>query len=192
MALGNVTPQSDYDILVGVRTGKMFTARYAALALFTFLGMRRMNDVEDSNPDKLCFNHFVTPATYAKPPHNEYRRALYRNLVPLFGAPEAIARFSAANRWCVSGPLGHTAEYAHETWRHVERGPSGVRRFLESLFGGRLGEWVEKLGRAIATRRLRRYVKRHGVLSPAGGTGKGRVVISDAELEFHFNLRYEG
>jgi hypothetical protein len=178
MALGNVTPSSDFDLVVGVRAGRMFTARYAALALFALLGARRRDDASDSGEDKLCFNHFLTPSAYAKPPHNVYRRELYRNLIPLWGDRKAVRSFVRANRWC-------GAEQEPEgTERHLETPPSAVRHAVERFLGGAVGDCIERrICAPVARQRLARYV--------AKNQNRGRVVVSDAELEFHFSLPYE-
>lgn len=179
LALGNVSPSSDFDLVIGVRAGRMFTARYAALALFALLGVRRHNDASDSGRDKLCFNHFVTPSAYAKPPHNMYRHELYRNLVPLWGKEEAILALVRANRWAgaVQEPGGSS--------RYLGGEGSAVRRVGERLLGSTFGDLLERRVCApIARRRLTRYAARN--------RHHGRVVISDAELEFHFALPYEG
>lgn len=179
MALGNVDEKSDFDLLVGVKQGRMFTARYFALALFTLLGVRRMDDDPESSPDKLCFNHFVTSSVYAKPPFNTYRRELYRNLVPVFGNVERIREFFKANKWC--GRDG--GKVLDLRYKYRER--SGFGQFFEVLFGGRFGDWIENniLG-PMAKQRLSEYVDKM--------PKTGRVVISNAELEFHFRLPYEG
>jgi hypothetical protein len=176
MALGNVTEKSDFDLLVGVRSGRMFTARYLALALFTFLHMRRMNDNPENSPDKFCFNHFVTESTYAKPPYNEYRRELYRNLVPIAGNRERIRAFFKANEWCGRGDV------LDLRYRYPKK--NAFARFLELILGGKPCDLIEnRISAPIAKRRLKEYVSKQ-----AKG---GRVVVTDEELEFHFRLPYE-
>lgn len=178
MALGNVSSSSDFDLVIGVRAGRMFTARYATLALFAFLGARRHDDASDSGKDRLCFNHFVTPAAYSKPPHNTYRHELYRNLVPLWGTEEAIRTFIHANRWA------DAAQEPFGTWRYIGGEGSAARVVGERLLGGTFGDFLERrICAPIARRRLTRYAARN--------QHHGRVVISDAELEFHFALPYE-
>lgn len=178
MAIGNAGPSSDFDVLIGVRAGRMFTARYALNLIFGLAGERRLDDAEGSSPDKLCFNHFVTEASFAKPPWNAYRKELYRNLVPICGDPAAVRRFFLANAACGGG------EKNIADLRFRPGGPNAAGRFWEALLGGRFGGLVErKLLAPIAKRRLRAYV-----------TGKppgGRAVVSDEELEFHFDLRHE-
>lgn len=175
MAFGNATALSDFDLLVSVRPGKMFTARYAINFLFTLLGARRMSDLHDADANKLCFNHFVTESTYTKSPHNLYRQQLHKNIVPLVGSRRAISAFLKANQW--SG----TTESLAWDGRFFEKRTYPVKRFFELLFAPRF--WETRIFRPIALRRLERYVERK--------PHTGRVVLSDEELEFHFDTSEE-
>ncbi|MFA6407297.1 MAG: hypothetical protein WCV80_01155 [Candidatus Paceibacterota bacterium] len=178
LAFGNVNARSDFDVVVGVSSGRMFTARYFLLALFSLLHGRRMDDAHESSPDKLCFNHFVTPDTYEKLPHNTYRLQLYRNTIPLWGDENALQDFITQNVWA---DLPQNSVY--DTHRN-KLAPSNVKIILEKLLKGSLGEFVEqKIMRPIAMKRLEKYI--------ANKENNGRVVVSDKELEFHFNLNYE-
>lgn len=177
MALGNVAPLSDFDVLVGVRDGRMFISRYCLLALFSLFRMRRPDD-KKASPNRFCFNHFVTENAFAKPPYNTYRQELYRNLVPIWGKQETLKRFfKATASW--SGSVTNVPN----TERYVGGKPSLFRRTLEWTLSGIIGDQLEKFVAGIAKRRLERYVKNHPV--------NGRAVVSDAELEFHFSLPYE-
>ena len=178
MALGNVTASSDFDVLICVRGGRIFTARYAALFIFTLLGARRTKDRENDDPDKLCFNHFVTEKMFVKPPFNEYRYSLYRAMIPFWGNPEKIKNFFDANEWC-NPPDMHFGDLQYQG---NDRG--AVRKFLENALSRTLGEWFEqKILKPIAWRRLRKYIDAQHT--------QGRIALSDDELEFHFNLSGE-
>lgn len=175
MAFGNATAFSDFDLLVSVRQGKMFTARYCINFLFTLLGARRMSDLHDGDADKLCFNHFITESTYTKAPHNLYRQQLHKNIVPLIGSRRGITKFLKANKW--SG--------ASETivWdrRFSEAKTYSTKKALEMVLTPHF--WEHLLFRPIALRRLTRYIK----TKPKDG----RVVVDDRELEFHFDISDE-
>lgn len=178
MSMGNVHDRSDFDVVTGVRAGRIFTTRYIVSALFSLLRARRLDDLQESSPDKLCFNHFVTQATYEKEPHNYYRRELYRNLIPLWGSDDALQSFIARNKWADMNPMMMQDEH-----RRMEN-KSSIGRALEAILGGTLGDVIEtRIARPIAMKRLAAYHARKG-------EGE-RVVISDEELEFHFELNYE-
>ncbi len=178
MAIGNVRASSDFDVLVGVRSGRIFTARYFLNFIFGLLGKRRLDDATDSSPDRFCFNHLITEVTFARGAPDTYDQLLYRNMVPLWGDSGAIRAFFRANTWC------GVTELAAQNLRSLPDGRNIIGRLWELFLGGRFGDLVEyKLIAPIAKRRLAVYV--------SGKPQEGRVVVSDAELEFHFNLRYE-
>lgn len=183
LSFGNVNSKSDFDVLTGVKKGRMFTARYFSSALFSLLRARRLDDLQASSPDKLCFNHFVTSTTYEKEPHNYYRRELYRNMIPLWCEEKMCATFIEKNEWA-----GIQKEALLDLHR-VQKGKSFFARFVEWALSGMMGDFVEtRIARPIAMRRLSAYLSRKNADSNAEGE---RVIISDAELEFHFVLNYE-
>ncbi len=179
MAVGNISRHSDFDVLIGVRKGRVFTTRYCINFIFSILRTRRLDDHEGSSPDKLCFNHFVTEKSFAKEPFNFYRAELYRHMVPIYGSRTALEAFFSANSWSGAAP-----EKNLEDLRFREQRPNAIRSFLAFLFGGKLGDVIErKIMEPIARKRLSAYL--------TGKKQKGRVVISEEELEFHFKLSYE-
>lgn len=183
LSFGNVNPNSDFDVLTGVRSGRIFTARYFASALFSLLHARRLDDLQASSPEKLCFNHFVTNGVYEKEPHNYYRHELYRNMIPLWCEEKACAKFIEKNEWA------EIKKVALLDLHRVTKSKSAFARFIEWALGGRLGNLVEeRIARPIAMKRLSAYLSRKN--ADLGAYGE-RVIISDEELEFHFVLNYE-
>src|SRR3989344_1208349 len=88
LANGNLHENSDFDVIVGVRTGRIFTVRLFSVLLFGLLGMRRnkMTHGEEAR-DKICLSHFVTFKAYRlTPTYDNYRQNLYANLVPILGS----------------------------------------------------------------------------------------------------------
>ena len=183
LSFGNVNPNSDFDVVTGVREGRIFTARYLASALFSVLHARRLDDLQASSPDKLCFNHFITKHTYSKPPHNYYRKELYRSMIPLWCNEDSCEEFIRMNEW--SGISKAALLDVHR----VRKEKSMPAKFVEWILSGAIGDVVEKkIARPIATKRLSAYLSRKADASNEAGE---RVIISDEELEFHFVLNYE-
>lgn len=177
MVLGSADESSDFDVLIGTREGRIFTLRYILNFIFSILRARRLDDVKGSSPDKLCFNHFVTPEAYHHSELNEYGVKLYRNLVPLCGDEKEIKKFFEANRG-----YGIDGEMNVLDLRFSSDKPNSFARFLEFLLSGRFGDFIEKkVAKPIARRRLSKYLSRK--------TLKERVIVSDKELEFHFELQ---
>ncbi len=179
MATGQVNELSDFDVIVGARTGRIFSARLFAILAFGIFGWRRSRlSHKESASDKICLNHFVTAKSYRlSGPHDKYWQSLYRNLVPVFGSSEKINQFFSANRdW--SGAVD-VKEDLRWRWLHS----SWLRRFLEIFFSGIFGNWLERSARRLQLRRIERGLKN----DPPGY--KPRIIYGDDELEFHPDTR---
>ena len=183
LALGNVHENSDFDVIVGARAGRIFTVRAFCLLIFGTLGLRRRGmDGKAASSDKICFNHFVTPTAYRlSPPHNDYWKKLYENLVPVYGREKSVENFFKANNWVSRGkifdekywqPQGGILKYT----THV------FRSFFEWMLKGFLGNVFEKFLKSVQIKRMKRSLKRDVGYKP-------RIRYDDEELEFHPDTR---
>jgi hypothetical protein len=176
MALGTVNKKSDFDALVCAREGRIFTARYFLNLVFSILRARRMDDIKGSSPDKFCFSHIITPAALKKEGLDEYGIELWKNLVPVYGNEDSIRRFFEANR-----DYGICPDINLLDLRFKYRQSNFITRFIERLLSDRIGDFIEqKIIKPIALKRLTKYI--------SGKPRKDRVIVSDTELEFHFEL----
>lgn len=178
MALGTVDEHSDLDVIVEARNGRIFTVRFLCVALFGLLRVRRRGvDHGEKASNKLCFNHFVTPAKYTlSPPYNAYWIKLYQNLVPLFGKRNEIGRFFKANDWAKPGKINDD-----ERW--LQRDTSRIKKFLEKILTGKAGNSFEHFVKQYQVKRIKRGVER-------GALGfEPRLRYDDTELEFHVDTK---
>ena len=177
MALGNVREGSDFDVIVGARQGRIFTARFFSVLVFEILGWRRPKDhlSEGDIRDRICLNHFVAPAGYRlRPPYNDYWLALYKNLVPIFGKKDLIEKFFKANADWAPSPI-----FKEDDSRYNPGNDSVLKLFLEYLLGGQLGDSMEKFLKKVQIRKIERSLKAWKPRS------KPRVIYNDEVLEFH-------
>ncbi len=180
MAMGNVKPQSDFDVIVGVKTGRIFTARFFAVLAFGLFGWRRKKlSHKEEAADKVCLNHFVTAKAYRlSGPHDAYWQKLYQSLVPIFGSSEVINNFFQANGdW-----MGAMRVFVDDL-RHNREGAAWPRVCVEKILAGRLGDRLEGWLRKIQIRRIERGLRN----DPPGY--KPRIIYGDEELEFHPDTR---
>jgi len=178
MAIGNVSKDSDFDVIVGVKLGRMFTARFLLIVLLDMLGWRRKNlDHGASAADTICLNHFVTEASYwLSLPHEPYWKMLYTNLVPVWGSEIHINAFQKANSdW--TGLL----EDRHDL-RYSAIPSSIIKRGFEALLGGSFGSWFESRLRTIQLKRIEEKLR------PKAGY-KPRLICTDQELELHLDTQ---
>lgn len=176
LAWGNVKPTSDFDVIIGARTGRIFTVRFFCILLFGMLGLRRRRiDHKGQASDKFCFNHFVTSASYTlRPPYNPYWQKLYKNLVPIYGKKEAVQQFFLANDW-----MRREIEPPAFDHRFQKERFNIIKKSLEFLLNGKLGGFFEKTVKKIQLRRIEKSLRE-------GGMGvRPRLRYDDEELEFH-------
>lgn len=180
MATGNVNPKSDFDILIGASSGRIFTARFFSVFVFGLLGWRRrkLSHKEDAT-DKICLNHFITREAYRlSGPHDAYWKNLYQHLVPIYGGHSYINEFFSANRdW-----IGDDRLFVDDL-RHERAGAAKPRLLVEWLLSGKAGNVLEKFLRKIQIRRIEKGLKN----DPPGY--RPRIIYGDNELEFHPDTR---
>ncbi len=177
LAFGNAHEDSDFDVIVGAREGRIFTVRIFCLLIFGLLGLRRQGtDSKKLSSDKVCFNHFVTPPAYKlSPPYDDYWRGLYQNLVPVYGRKKKIESFFSANDW-TGGEL--VVDWAR--FKPTKFNPARI--FLEFVLHEFLGDVFEKLVKKTQLERIEESLKRDIGYKP-------RIRYNDKELEFHSDTR---
>ena len=188
MALGNAKPESDFDVIVGARYGRIFTVRFLAVLLFGALGWganHKNNDVAD----KICLNHFVTSKSYRlAPPYNEYWRNLYKNLIPIYGGKQAIEKFFLDNVGWVGGVgardysrlnSGKSFNSNHKNLiPRVLSISTFVNSTMEFLLNRKFGDFIELLLKKLQIWKIKKSIR-------AGLGYKPRIRYCDEELEFH-------
>ena len=151
LTTGNMHEESDFDVIVGVRQGRIFTARAFCILVFGLFGWRRKGkDHKNSASDKICFSHFVTPQAYRlSPPHNNYWKNLYKNLVPVYGESAIIQKFFDANAdWMQFRKIYESGK------QHIYKVKGLIKKFGEYLLGGNFGDWLEKILKSIQISRI--------------------------------------
>jgi hypothetical protein len=194
LALGTVSPESDFDILVLVEPGRLYLARLFLSAVASLLGARRTR-YETVAPDKFCFNHYLTTPTPAgRGPDRSvgadsqsslhikheslYNAQTYAHLVPMLVPPTVAGKFFAENLWI------NKYVYNFTPHQHVIRRTVRPSEFLRSIAGT-----IEFMGRAtlgtICERWARDYQQGRIARNPATHAPGGRVIYTSHELEFH-------
>lgn len=193
MAVGNVTEASDFDVLIGARQRRIFTARFFAILFFGLFHWRRTKEESGAQAaDKICLNHFITPASYRFAlEKNPYWEQMYQGLVPLFGDERFMRIFLQANAELIPQP-----KYVLSDLRYRHQRSSFLKRSLERLLAGKLGEWFEQKVKVIQIARIEKGLpqgerKPHMITIEVPGAKPGTyhlsplIRYSDTELEFH-------
>ncbi|MDO8443268.1 MAG: hypothetical protein Q7S81_03390 [bacterium] len=196
MAMGSADENSDFDLIVGVKSGRIFTARFFCWFIFGIFGWRRTASAEAlAKADKFCFSHFVTPGSYClAEPRNEYWKKLYASLVPIYGDKDMIQKFYDANAdWIGSArhredeiPSLRSGQAPQSLSQRLPRSVQSlamterrqVKSVVEKMLSGKLGVVLEKYLKKIQIKKIEKSLKTVKQYKP-------RIIFNDSELEFH-------
>ncbi len=190
LALRNTTEQSDLDVLVVVKSGRIWTSRFLAVVLLGLLGLRRRRGQKVA-PDKICMNHFITDKSLYIPRKSIYTAQLYARLVPIFGEEKLVDRFCEANSWikeyipkfsifpglASARPRAGNFQFSMKSQIPNSKFPNFIKKTGEKILDTRFGDWLEAFLRKYQLRRINNYHLTH---KPGG-----RVKADDESLEFH-------
>ncbi len=147
MATGKINEQSDFDVILGVKRGRVFTAWFLSSFMFQLRGWREHPGVNKSN--RVAMAHLATPGGYElTPPYDAYWENLYRRIVPAMGNETLIEEFFRTNLW-----MNPPREYKRDE-KYLGSATSGVKMFLEFLLGGKLGNFAENILKKMLVKRL--------------------------------------
>ena len=173
MAAGKVHEKSDFDVIIGVRSGRVFTTWFFAALTFQLFGWREKPGIDTSN--RFGLSHFTTPNGYTlSPPYNVYWVDLYKKLIPVIGDEKKLTQFFDVNDW-----VEPTRVYTrHEKYLGNKR--SWFARCWEFTLGGRLGDFIEGRLRVWLSIRLE---------NPEKIGYKPKLVYNDDKLELYRDTR---
>ena len=177
MALCNTDEESDFDVLVIAKSGRLYTCRLF-LWLISSLLMARRKKHEKVAPNKLCFNHYITDGDLFLNHKSLFNAQAYINLKPVMVRPELIDKFFSSNLW-----LNNYAYNFKVQSNFVRRTVSRPLIFIvpakmaEFILNSSLGTWLEKF--------LRSHQQKIIKNNPATYEPNGRIVFNKKELEFH-------
>ncbi len=179
LVVGGMNENSDFDVIVGAKSGRIFTVRFFSVLIFGIPGWRRSKmDHSVDAKDKICLSHFVTRASYKLvPPYNEYWQTMYGNLVPVMGDREKIDEFFKSNEWLES-PRTYSEDEKSKNILHIKRNKSFSSSFLELILSGSMGDWLERRLKDAQIKRIEEGLKN---IEPS----KKRIIYTDELLEFH-------
>ena len=180
LALSNTDKESDLDVLIVVKSGRIWTSRFLTVILLGMLGVRRKRH-QALAPDKICLNHFITDKSLYIPRKSIYTAQLYARLVPiLLDSQELLEEFIKQNSWV--GEYIPKFPISNFQFPNKFQVPNSkflnlIRKIGEKVLDTKIGDWLEAALRKYQLRRINSY---HLTYKPGG-----RVKADDYSLEFH-------
>lgn len=165
--------ESDIDVFIVVRHGRLFIVRTLSVVYLQLAGLRRHGKKINN---RVCLTFYVTDRSrdlseIAFKPYDIYLAYWVAGLTPLLAKPKAMQRLLKANAWAGELVPGFAAK------RPPAATPSWAGRFGELLLGNPLGDFLE---RACS----RFWLKRIDT-TPRPDDPDVRIVANDSMLKFH-------
>lgn len=176
LAYDNPSQESDIDLFIVVKPGRMWLNRLIITLILQFYGVRRHGN---HVAGRFCLSFFVTDEKmnmkeFELPPQDPYLAYWTKNLRPIFGE-KTYQEFCEINKeWLASYGLRFDDSYKKHMY-HYEDG--STKKFIEWLLGGFIGNMLEKL--------LKLTLKKKTLKSKEALGPKANVVVSDEILKFH-------
>lgn len=182
LSSNNAKADSDIDLLIGVKHGRLYLTRLLVTVILSLMGLRRHGK---KIKDRLCLSFYLTDQSYDLDSLRIHEDDLHfawwaSQITPILGHENFDAFFSA-NNWLsrfIQVPM--VKKPSHR--RMIGNKELGIWN-LEKLLSGKSGDFLESVARKI------QHVKFSGNTQSIADSPDTRVVISDSILKFHENDR---
>lgn len=171
LAMKNAEKPSDWDLLIVLEKGKIWTGRTLVTAVAQFLGKRRYGD---KIKDRICLNHFITTETLEIRSKDLFSANEYYFLFPLFDSGTFYNKFQLRNSWIKDFKPNYQLS---ETASPKTFKDSGISRFIRTL-----GEKI--LNFELLENYLRKWEKEKIERNPKTHLGGSIISASDEALIF--------
>ncbi len=178
LALGNSREDSDIDIMIVAKKGRIWTVRVLVTILTAILGVRRHKKVTEN---RICLNHYITDQSLQIPFQSIYNAQSYIHLKNVFDFEKdkkLFEKFQNENGWIRNYAVNYEPSDLGIS-RSVKRNGAVqlIPKFFEFFLSGKFGDSLErKLSRMQSNK-----IKNNPFFKEKGG----RVIINDDQLEFH-------
>jgi hypothetical protein len=131
LSMKNATLKSDWDLLVVLEKGRIWTGRTLVTGLVHLMGKRRYGK---KVRNRVCLNHFVTTGSLEILDKNLFSANEYMFAVPLFDSGDLFEKFQLKNYWIREMKMNYYInELGHLRSVRETRLSKRVRSVLEKL-----------------------------------------------------------
>ncbi|MEA1937353.1 MAG: hypothetical protein U9N04_04565 [Patescibacteria group bacterium] len=178
LAMGNSKNESDIDLIITAKKGRIWIVRTFITLLTSLLGVRRHGVI---TKNKICLNHYITDESLKIPFESLYNAQSYLHLTNVYNDKEdrkLFKKFQEENSWIKKYARNYQpAELGG--FRSIGRNKilGLISSFLEIILSGTPGNYLEKKLAQVQSGRIKKdkLYKKKG----------GRITIDDNQLEFH-------
>lgn len=215
VAAGRPDADSDIDVFVVIRRGRLWLTRLLATLLLSLCGLRRHGK---KITNRICLSFYITdtalnlsPIALSPPPERPessgragisisspdiYLVYWLAQLVPIYDPNDTLKKIHEANRWAVPYAPHAFHPYTLRTDLRVDdtRISCGFKRAFEIMWNGAYGNLIELQAKGFQKARMKLNEKTKEPASPAGRRKNGRtshVIVNDTMMKFHENDRRE-
>lgn len=188
LALDNARPESDIDLFIIVKRGRLWLTRALVTALVHAMGIRRHGSTVT---DRVCLSFYVSdgalnlePLKHPAIAHDSYLAYWVTEVVPLYSRGDAWQSFLHANEW-VTKQIPHGLSAMPVPYFDDTAAVKAIRALPEVLAYSVVGDACEWLARALQHRHM---LAKQGSRIHANSTD---VVVNNDVLKFHEKDRRE-
>jgi len=189
VASSHASPESDIDVFIVVKSGRIWTARFLIILV---LALFRLRITKQTSANKICLSFYTTDKHLDLSDVTIDREDIYMmywidQLVPVYDPEDMQQKIIDANVW-VQKYIPHALQ-SYKTLHRLRVGDMWLQKVKkkswEWLLGGGLGSFVEKI---LKKKQIQTLKANFGDQMNDGST---HVVVNDTMLKFHDNDRRE-
>ena len=176
LAMNNTKEESDIDLLIITKSGRIWTCRGLITIFIHLIGQRRHSNL---TKNRFCLNHYITDKSLKIPFQSLYNAQTYVHLIPFWQAESGLYnKFQKANKW-IKNYLYFYRDNKGGYLKTVEYNKffNSIRKLREFTLDGKIGDVIEYILKKFQEKRIKK--------DPLTYQVGGRVIFNDQQLEFH-------
>ena len=178
LAIDNAKQESDIDLFIIVKNKRIWTARFLTTLFFQIIGQRRHGK---KIANRFCLNHYITDKFLKVNLFSIYTAHLYAHLIPVLEVEKRIYnKFQKENNWIENYLAFYNAQKI-SSQRAIK-----INSFLRIF--GRIQEFILNAFPGLILEKILGFFQKKMINKHySNSQGKGRIVVSESQLEFHPN-----
>lgn len=156
MTAYNTKKQSDFDLLITCRQGRLWLTRIFVTLVSGVIDKRRHGQ---KTKDRLCLNCYLAhdglEISEEAKTHNFHSAQEYGRLIPVFENKQGLYEFFVSkNKWLAE--FLNNFPWPKENLYKIEQNPfcGKVAGFFEWVLGGKAGDWLERISGKMQLERI--------------------------------------